>query len=206
MAYPRRLLSEGESIVSEFRPHWRMLFIPVAWTVLAIAAAIVVAIVAPDGGPADLVSWIVIALLWIYLGLWPFISWFFTLYVLTNERLITRKGVIARQGTEIPLENINDIRFSQTILERMLRSGDLLIESAGEQGQSRFSNIPQPEEFQSLLYEIREARVGALQRGGSPPVADDATSKLERLAALRKQGDISDEEYEAKKRQLLGEI
>lgn len=204
MTYPRRLLSDGEEIVTEFRPHWRMLFIPAAWTVLAIAAAIVVAATPPEGGPVDLVLYIAVFVAWAYLGLWRFITWFFTHYVLTNERLITRRGVIARQGTEIPLENINDIRFSQTILERLLRSGDLLIESAGEMGQSRFHDIPHPEDFQSLLYQIREDRSGKLS--GARPDDNEPTVRLERLAALLEKGAITQAEYEEKKQKLLGEI
>ncbi len=146
----------------------------------------------------------VVLLLWLWFGLWRFIKWWFTWYILTSERLVTRRGVIARQGTEIPLENINDIKFSQTVLERVLKSGDLLIESAGEMGQSRFSDIPEPEEFQSLLYQVREQR--ASQLAGAGPHPTDATAKLERLAALHREGALTDEEFEEKKQKLLDEI
>ncbi|MDH3470552.1 MAG: PH domain-containing protein [Acidimicrobiia bacterium] len=201
MAYPRRLLSEGEDVIKEFRPHWRMLAIPLGWTILAIA--VVAAIwMFTDG----LVGWILTAIvtaLWLKVGLWSVVNWFFTLYIITNERLITRRGVISRSGLEIPLENINDIKFSQNVLERVLRSGDLLIESAGEMGQSRFSDIPEPEDFQALIYRVREERAAQLSGGGGPP---DATTKLERLARLHREGALTDEEFEAKKQELLGEI
>jgi hypothetical protein len=110
---------------------------------------------------------------------------------------------------EIPLENINDVQFSQTILERVLHSGDLLIESAGELGQSRFRDIPEPEAFQSLLYRVREDRSRELQGSGTPAAPappPDAMSKLERLAKLRADGHITDEEYQAKKQALLDEF
>ncbi|MDH3729262.1 MAG: PH domain-containing protein, partial [Myxococcales bacterium] len=111
MTYPRRLLSDGESVVKEFRPHWRMLAIPVLWTVLAIAAGVAIWNFT-DG----IVGWIltgVVAAFWFKVGLWTFVSWFFTLYTITSERLITRRGAISRSGLEIPLENINDIKFTQ---------------------------------------------------------------------------------------------
>jgi hypothetical protein len=38
----------------------------------------------------------------------------------------------------------------------------------------------------------------------APASQDDALSQLERYAALKQQGLLSDEEYEAKKKQLLG--
>jgi uncharacterized membrane protein YdbT with pleckstrin-like domain len=205
MGYPKRLLSEGEEIVREFRPHWRMLVIPLTWTLVLAAAIVLTWIYPPDRAWFD---WGVTALAgvaWLVLGLYPLISWFFTLYVLTNERLIARRGVLARHGLEIPLEQINDLTFTQTILERILRSGDLLIESAGTQGQSHFSNIPEPEEFHSLLYRVREARTMALEGTKPVPQGDDTVSRLERLARLHQDGMISREEYEAQKKAILGE-
>jgi len=200
MAFPRELLTEGEQILEEFRPHWRMLAIPFLWTLAALVVA-VLSYVLWDG-IVPLVISIGAAGAWLYLGAWRFIAWFFTWYVLTNERLITRRGVIARRGVDLPLENINDVQFSQTILERVLGSGDLVIESAGEMGQSRFSDIRKPEEFQSRLYQVREDRVTDIGQ----EIADDPTATLERLASLHRLGSISDEEFEEKKKKLLDEI
>lgn len=210
MGYPERLLSEDEEIIRQFRPHWRMLFIPVVWTLLFGAAVVVGWLYMPDSPDwLGWVSWAVTgaaAVLWIRLALYPFVSWWFTWYVLTNERLITRAGILARRGLEIPLENINDVKFNQNILERVLRSGDLLIESAGEMGQSRFSDIPAPEEFQSLLYAVREERAKHLSGGPSRSGGGGGTvGDLERLATLLRDGMITQEEYEAQKRRLLEE-
>jgi uncharacterized membrane protein YdbT with pleckstrin-like domain len=204
MGYPKRLLSEGEEIVREFRPHWRMLVIPLVWTLLLAAAVVLTWIFPPEQGWFDWGVTGIVAVAWLVLGLYPLISWYFTLYVLTNERLIARSGVLARHGLEIPLEQINDITFTQTILERILRSGDLLIESAGTQGQSRFSNIPEPEEFHSLLYRVREDRTMALEGVKPVPQGNDSVSRLERLAQLQRDGMISREEYEEQKKKILG--
>lgn len=204
MAYPRKLLTDNEEVVREFRPHWRMLFIPVLWAVLAIVAIVLVNTIIPpkDNTAVDLIASLVIVAALFPLSVKPFVDWWFTAYVLTNERLITRQGIVARSGVEIPLENINNVLFSQNVIERLLKSGDLLIESAGESGQSRFADIPQPEEFQSLLYRTREART----EGVSTAAPQDATSKLERLAKLHKDGVLTDEEFADKKRALLDEI
>jgi uncharacterized membrane protein YdbT with pleckstrin-like domain len=206
MGYPKRLLTEGEEIVREFRPHWRMLVIPLGWTLLLGAAVVLTWIFPPEQKWFDWGVTGIAAVAWLVLGLYPLISWFFTLYVLTNERLIARSGVLARHGLEIPLEQVNDVTFTQTILERVLHSGDLLIESAGTQGQSRFSNIPEPEEFHSLLYRTREDRSMALQGVKPTPEGTDSVSRLERLARLQQDGMISREEYEEQKRKILGEV
>ena len=204
MTYPRRLLTEGEDVVREFRPHWRLLVFPFFWTILFGAVIALTWRFTPE---VDAFDWGVTALaivVFLKLGFYPFISWWFTHYILTNERLIRRSGVLARHGKEIPLENINDLAFSQNILERMLRSGDLLIESAGEQGQQRFGDIPDPEAFQSLVYKVREMRSKDLQRGSGHAAMDDA-SQLERFSTLLKEGLISQSDFDRKKRELLGD-
>lgn len=198
MKYPARLLSSEEEIAAAFRPHWKAIILPTLISILSVAAfiAVAVSVDAPEvwyavGG---------ILLLWLIIALPQWIKWWFTHYVITNERLIVRRGFIARQGKEIPLEVINDVAFSQTVIERVLRSGDLLIESAGEQGQSRYSDIPDPEGVQSLIYQMREARTLNLQGKAT------AVEQLEILAKLHRDGVLTDEELVEKKQKLLGDI
>ncbi|HLA66469.1 MAG TPA: PH domain-containing protein [Acidimicrobiia bacterium] len=203
MAYPRRLLTENESVVREFRPHWRLLFFPFLWAVLFTAAIVATWVVRPDVPTFD---WAVTGVAIIGLmrfSIYPFVSWWFTHYILTNHRLIRRGGIIARAGKEIPLENINDLSFSQNPLERVLRAGDLLIESAGEQGQERFADIPDPEAFQSLVYKVREIRSKEMSSGHGAE-STDAASVLERFGSLLKEGLITREEYDRKKQEILG--
>ena len=38
MKYDPSLLSDGESIVTQFRPHYRMLLIPIGWFILILLA------------------------------------------------------------------------------------------------------------------------------------------------------------------------
>lgn len=198
MKYPARLLSSDEEIAAAFRPHWMAIVLPTLLSVLAVAAIVVAAasVQSPE-------SWYVVAgvvLIWLMVALPRWIAWWFTHYVITNERLIVRRGFIARQGKEIPLEVINDVAFSQTVIERLLRSGDLLIESAGEQGQSRYSDIPDPEGVQALIYQEREARMLGLQG------KQTAVEQLDMLARLHREGVITDEELAAKKLKLLEDI
>lgn len=198
MKYPARFLSSDEEIAAAFRPHWMAIVLPTLLSVLAIAAIVFAAASVPSPE-----SWYVVAgvmLIWLMVALPRWIAWWFTHYVVTNERLIVRRGFIARQGKEIPLEVINDVAFSQTVIERLLRSGDLLIESAGEQGQSRYSDIPDPEGVQALIYQEREARMLGLQG------KQTAVEQLDMLARLHREGVITDEELAAKKLKLLEDI
>ncbi len=203
MGYPERLLTEDESIVRQFHPHWRVLLLPVAWTVVAIAA-VVAAFMMTDGTT----TWIALgatALLWLLLVTRPVVRWLTTQYVLTTERIVVRHGLVARTGREIPLENINDVSFTQSIVERLLGYGDLLIESAGETGQSRLGDIPDPEAFQSELYRIREQRSLHFAGGGQVAAPRDRAAQLAQLADLHERGALTDEEFAAEKQRLMSE-
>lgn len=203
MTYPRRLLTDNEEVVREFRPHWRLLIIPFLWTLLFLAVVVLTWRFPPDVSGFD---WAVTGLAGVFLvrlGIYPFVAWWFTHYVLTTERLIRRSGILSRAGKEIPLENISDLAFSQNVLERILRSGDLLIESAGEHGQQVFGDIPHPESFQSVVYKVREMRTRDLKRG-SGSEATDTASQLERFAALFRDQLITQVEYDRLKARLLG--
>lgn len=202
MPFPRRLLTEGEEVILDLRPHWIALLKPVFWTV--VIGVITGLLYAKIGGKTDtkqVLQWIVIGIafvLWIPLALVPAIRWRFTLFVLTNERVITRGGVIAKHSKEIPLETINDVTFKQSVIERIIGAGDLIIESAGESGQNRFTDIRKPESVQLEIYRAAEARKG-LGRPGGPSLADE----LAKLADLRDKGVLTDEEFQTRKRKLL---
>lgn len=205
MAYPRRLLTEGEEVVREFRPHWRLLVIPVFWSLIGIAIVVVTWKYTPDN---EIFDWVVTGAVIVgsfRLVFYPLTAWWFTSYVLTNERLIRRSGILSRAGLEMPLENINDVRFSQSVFERILRSGDVLVESAGERGQSRFADIPEPEDFHSLIYKVRELRTRDLAKTGGEE-GSDGVSKLERLGRLLQEGLISQEDYDSKKQGFLDQM
>ena len=203
MAYPRRLLTDDEEVVREFHPHWRVLLLALLWVAVAVAA-VALAVGWVDGTG----QWVLlaVALVAVAFALPPIVSWRFTLYVLTTERIVVRDGVISRGSTEIPLEHINNVLFSQSIIERLLGYGDVLIESAGAQGQSRLTDIPDPEAFQSEVYRVRETRSMHLQGTGSSAAPRDAVARLEALADLHDRGVLSDDEFAEKKARLLDEI
>lgn len=202
MAWPEDSLSEGEEIVVKFRQHWKLLAIPFGWFVLSLVAIWLVAWLS-DGWFTTVGVLLVLGAA-MYLIVRPVIDWLVTYYVLTTERLITRTGLIARWGVEIPLERITNVNFSQSVIERLLRAGDLVVESAGETGRSEFANIPRPDDFQALLYRTREARTLAIEGHDLP--AADPTEQLRRLKALHDDGIITDDEYAETRAKLVGEI
>jgi uncharacterized membrane protein YdbT with pleckstrin-like domain len=207
MPFPRRLLADHEELVLDLRPHWIALVLPVLATALLIAAEAIL-FVAFD--PPRWLTWVLVLagiIVFLAFPLRAFLTWATSHFVVTSDRVIHRAGWLAKASMEIPLERINDVKFRQSVLERMVGAGDLVIESGGEYGQNRFSDIRGPEDVQKLIYEKAEANqrrdAGQAAPAGDP---DDPLDQLEQLARLRQQGHITEEEYEIHKRRLLGQL
>ena len=186
MAYPARLLGEGEHIGFETRPHWRVLFVPLVGFLVTIAVAGYLE--GKLGGTSTWRTWgrwIVFLLAASAISYWvirPVIFWATTLYVFTNRRIITRTGLVARRGRDMPLSRVNDVSFNHTVLERIFNCGTLMVESAGERGQLQIDNVPNVESLQAMIYRLHEEddvrRRRAVEQGepaGSTELPDDGT-------------------------------
>lgn len=157
MGFPESVLTSDERVVLHLHPHWKALIVPTFWLLVALGGV--------GAAWLFLSSWHVVILyvlsaagfvLFAVGSFWPWLRWRTTHYVFTNERVILREGVVARQGRDIPLGRVNDVSFSHGLVERMLGCGTLTIESAGERGQVVLTAIPHVEKTQSVLYELVE--------------------------------------------------
>lgn len=199
MSYPESLLSPGETVVSQFHPHWSRILKEMLLVLFATVIAILIAINVSGSSR----GWLALGAvaLGVLLALRGFFAWLFTEHVLTNERVIYRHGILAKQGKEIPLEVVNDVAFNQSIFERIVGSGDLLIESAGEHGQSQYTDIPNPEQVQTLIYKLREDRTLSLR--GTHKMTASPAEQIHLLSQLHDAGKLSDEEFEEQKSKIL---
>jgi uncharacterized membrane protein YdbT with pleckstrin-like domain len=101
MAFPRRLLIEGEELVLDLRPHPVALLMPALVTVLAVAVGIWLLTLASGA-----VTWIVLAGMALVLVAYPvrrLTDWLTSHFVVTSDRVIHRQGLIAKSSMEIPL-------------------------------------------------------------------------------------------------------
>ncbi|MFY1621058.1 PH domain-containing protein [Micromonospora sp. WMMD736] len=158
MGYPDKVLAADEQVVLHRHPHWKRLIWPV---LVLLAASAVAAFVA---GYVNQLAWdptatmvvqLVIAAIWLviigWLTLWPFLSWWTTHFVITDRRVMFRRGLLTRAGIDIPLARINSVEFQHGLVDRMLRTGTLIIESAS-QDPLEFYDVPRVEQVHSLLY------------------------------------------------------
>ena len=206
MPYPRKLLNPGERIAFDLHPHW-WYFAPLATLALAIvAAAVVVTVTLKDVTQTyTLLGVAIFAAIWLVAFLVKLAEWRTTHFVLTSDRLIVRSGVLSKQGREIPLERINDLSYHQSLFERLVGAGDLVIESAGERGQDTFPRIPHPDLAQQMVYTEMENNRLRVSRGH----VEKETSipdQIAALASLRDRGVVTDAEFQAKKAELLSRM
>jgi uncharacterized membrane protein YdbT with pleckstrin-like domain len=212
MPFPKKLLIEGENLILDLRPHPIQLALPVLYTIVVTVAAGFLA--NWIGGP-----WWVWPAVWILAVLvYPvprLIRWLTSNFAVTSERVIHRQGWIAKRSMEIPLEAINDVRFEQGIFDRIVGAGTLLISSASEFGTNSFDDIRHPEEVQKTIYhqgEMNKKRMYQGDRAAAPAPAPastggapSATTELERLAKLRSDGVLTEDEFQAQKAKILGQ-
>ncbi len=209
VAYPTDLLHPGEEIVLDLRPHWWFYAREAVALVLVVIAAI--AVLAFD--LHDIIKILVGLAVLATLGWFAkqYAEWTTTNFVLTTSRLIYRSGVIAKSGIEIPLDRINTVFFGQSVIQRIFGMGNLVIESAGEQGRQTFTQISKPQRVQAEIYRQKEederrnlTSMGEAAAGGGPTAS--IPEQINQLDELRTRGVITDAEFETKKADLLNRM
>lgn len=159
MAYPDKVLADDEEVVRHLHPHWTTVSGPIALFLVLVGATSFGAALVPAGPEQG--TWrlavvgaaVVLALLLVAV---PLLRWRTTHYVVTTHRLLVRTGVLTRQGRDVGLSRITDVSYRQTLWERVIRSGTVSIETAGEGGPTVLHAIPDSEGVQQLLNQLVE--------------------------------------------------
>ena len=203
MPFPKKNLNANETIALDMHPHW-WYFAEPAWSLL-VSIILGIIVLAKTHGDVGKVLRVVTLILLVGTAIWlviRYMKWLTTNFVITSNRLIFRQGVIGKSGIEIPLERVNNVNFHQTVFERILGAGDLLIESGGEDGQQRFTDIRHPAQVQNLIHAQME---GHFQRraGYVNAPTGDVTEQLQRLEGMLQRGTLTPEEFEIQKTRLL---
>jgi uncharacterized membrane protein YdbT with pleckstrin-like domain len=160
-------LTQDEQLVLLLHPHWKTLIRPFVVAVLVIAIALIAEVLIPSNSAAAVERLVVAAVAILAVMLWlivPVLRWRTTTYELTTRRMRVRSGIVTRQGRDIPLARINDVSFEKGLLDRLLGSGRLVVESAGEHGQILLNDIPRVEFTQATLFRLVEEEQRRLER------------------------------------------
>ncbi len=177
MPYPDRLLADDEEVVASLHPHGTVLAWPVVRLLVVVGGASYLAALVPAGRQQGVLRWALLAAVLVVLAgtvVRPLLRWRTTHYVLTTHRLLLRRGVLSRQGRDVPLSRVTDVSSRQTPWQRLLRSGTLTVECAGGGGPLVLERVPAVGQVQQVLAELIEADADrvAVEAGGSRPWAD----------------------------------
>jgi len=162
MAFPRRLLREGEDLVLDLRPHPIAIAFQVFVAILVVVAFILVETHLPGAKTSGIHRFVKWLTLGVGLGVLlivcapGIVGWLTSHFVVTSERVIHRSGWISKHQTDIPLDRVQNIAFKQSVFERMIGAGDLTLESAGEESDTSFEDVRHPEHVQKTIYVLRE--------------------------------------------------
>lgn len=180
-------LVNGEQVLWRMRPHWIILVGPTFWG--AVSTGVFVAIMSglnamiPNRSGAPWVDWVLFCVYAIVLIKYTgtgYVDWLTTRYTFTNQRVITRTGLIVINGETLPLEKVHSIQFKKTLLERLFGSGSLTIESAAE-NEAIIKNVTRAEEVHKALYEQIASRGSSERRGhGEPGYSVDESGRMGR--------------------------
>ncbi len=163
-------LTEGEQLVLRMHPHAKTMIGPAAILFVIAAAAVVLVVFLPVGTASSVavravIGAVALAAAVIWFGV-PFLRWRTTSYEITTRRLRLREGILSRSGRDFPLNRISDVSFSQSLLDRLLGCGKLIVESPGEQGQLVLTEIPHVQQVQGILFGLVEEEAARALRPG----------------------------------------
>ncbi len=163
MPLPRRYLNDDEEMLVQLRPHWIFFAGPLLVTVAAVAIVITI-IVAEPSVPSWLADglWILAAIP----GAWLLVRlarWRLYTFALTTTRILVRRNVFDRHIVQIRLQRITGLSLSQTLWDRMLSTGRLVVDVQGEDDAVALPFVRKP----IILQRVINGQINELVGGGS---------------------------------------
>jgi hypothetical protein len=173
--------------------------------------------------------WFAVAILPLVILIRIFLVWLNEQYIITNRRVMEVLGIVNKHVRDSALEKVNDVDMNQSFMGRLLNYGTVQIITGSDIGVNKFRCISNPARFKRAMLNAKEqlhvtmpgvaaeegvARVPAPAPGAAEAVAawtsamtaSDIPGMIEELDALRQKGIISEEEFEAKKKELLARL
>lgn len=91
-------------------------------------------------------------------GFEQFISWFFHVFIITDERVIDINfyNLIYKEVSEAKIDNIEDVTYRQGgVIRAVFNYGDVAMQTAGEQREFMIERVPLPSRVVKVLNELK---------------------------------------------------
>ena len=112
-----------------------------------------------------------------------------------------RGGVINVRTAEIPFDKINTILVARGLLGNMFGYGNILF-MTGSNIIARFPGVNNPEALRDEIMRITSEKINTKLQEDSQ--STNSYGELNELAALKDKGIITEQDFNAKKKQILG--
>jgi len=202
--YLNNLLGENETILFVTRQHWLVLLGEILVEALLTIAIIVLVTMLWSlllMNPLVILGYLLLLLPLGSMGR-DYLIWGNRKFVVTTRRVIQVSGVFSKNVTDSSLEKVNDVKMEQSFLGRLLDYGDIEILTASELGANLFRRIGRPIRFKTAMLNAK-AKLETEQASGGRRQEPDVPALIEQLDGLRKQGVLTEEEFQKKKAELL---
>ncbi len=98
------------------------------------------------------IGFFVVILAIILYVIWQILRWFSIEYILTDSRIIIKKGLLSTKKNYMPYSTIQDIDTSQSIFARLFNVGTVSAFSAYDNNQIKLENISNPSEVEEIIF------------------------------------------------------
>ena len=202
--YIENMLGENERIVLVTRQHGFVLFSSIIAEIV-VALIVLVAIFALT--VANPVAAFGFLLIFVPLAIMTrdILAWTNRQYIVTNRRVIQISGIFNKDVFDSSLEKVNDVKMTQSFFGRLFDYGDVEILTASETGDNLFKRIGDPVKFKTAMLNAKE-KLGYEGTGSHAQRAESIPAQIAELDELRKQGILTDAEFQAKKKELLAKM
>jgi len=150
-----------EKIILMLRQHW---ITQLGWIMAAVAGVFVPLIfvwipildfLKPNYQLMSLIGWYLLLIAFIYE---KFISWFYQVFIITDERIIDINfiNLVYKELSEAKIDNIEDVTYRQGgVVKAMFNFGDVVIQTAGEQREFMVESAPEPNRVVKIINELK---------------------------------------------------
>jgi len=178
--------------------------------ILILAIAVILMII-PELKPLGWIA-MVVALIPIAEMVRIFADWFNERYIITNRRVMEVRGTINKNVRDSALEKVNDVELTQSVLGRLLGYGTVQIITGSDIGVNNFRRISNPVRFKREMLNAKEqmhpSRTASSGERETADIIEDAeiVDLIAELDELRQKGILTEDEFQAKKEELLDRL
>ena len=150
-----------ERIILLLRQHWVTQVYWIAGTLLGLLVPLIfVWVPILNFLPANyqfmsLVGWYLLLIAYIYE---KFISWYYQVFIITDERVIDINfhNLIYKELSETKIDNIQDVTYRQGgVLRAVFNFGDVFIQTAGKEREFMIEGAPEPNRVVKIINELK---------------------------------------------------